>query len=52
MNEFADLTTSEFVSRYTGYKRNSAWSGLKSNHTEIRDVDGTFSFSFNTVVSG
>ena len=33
----ADLTTSEFVSRYTGYKLNNVWSGLKSTHTEIRD---------------
>ena len=43
---FADLTTSEFVSRHTGYKPNNVWSGLKSTHTEIRDVVGTFSFSF------
>ena len=44
---FADLTTSEFVSRYTGYKPNNVWSGLKSTHT---DVVGTFSFSFIWVV--
>ena len=43
---FADLTTSEFVSRYTGNKPNNVWSGLKSTHTEIRNVVGTFSFSF------
>ena len=47
---FADLTTSEFVSQYTGYKPNNVWSGLKSTHTEIRDVVGTFSFSFIWVV--
>merc|ERR1711868_156218 len=29
VNEFADLTTSEFVSQYTGYKPNNVWSGLK-----------------------
>ena len=38
VNEFADLTTSEFVSQYTGYKPNNVWSGLKSTHIEIRDV--------------
>ena len=27
VNEFADLTTSEFVSEYTGFKPNSVWSG-------------------------
>merc|ERR1712012_1371216 len=29
VNEFADLTTSEFVSQYTGYKPQNVWSGLK-----------------------
>ena len=29
VNEFADLTTSEFVSKYTGYKLNIVWSGRK-----------------------
>merc|ERR1712064_139325 len=29
VNEFADLTTSEFVSQYTGYKPSNVWSGLK-----------------------
>ena len=29
VNEFADFTTSEFVSQYTGYKPNNVWSGLK-----------------------
>ena len=29
VNEFADLTTSEFVSEYTGYKPNIVWSGRK-----------------------
>merc|ERR1711991_17214 len=29
VNKFADLTTSEFVSQYTGYKPNNVWSGLK-----------------------
>ena len=28
----ADLTTSEFVSGYTGYKSNSVCSGLKHSH--------------------
>ena len=28
-NEFADLTTSEFLSEYTGYKSNIMWSGRK-----------------------
>ena len=42
MNEFADLTTSEFVPRYTGYKRNNVWSGLKSTHVKIRNAEGTF----------
>ena len=28
----ADLTTSEFVFGYTGYKPNSVWSGLKHSH--------------------
>ena len=47
---FDDLTTSEFVSWYTGYKPNNVWSGLKSTHTEIRDVVGTFFFSCIWVV--
>ena len=29
VNEITALTTSESVSRYTGYKRNNVWSGLK-----------------------
>ena len=29
VNEFADLTTSEFVSEYTSYKPNIVWSGRK-----------------------
>ena len=29
VNEFADLTTSEFVSEYTRYKPNILWSGRK-----------------------
>merc|ERR1712136_645191 len=29
VNEFADLTTSEFVSQYIVYKPNNVWSGLK-----------------------
>ena len=29
MHEFADLTTSELVSQYVGYKPNNVWSGLK-----------------------
>ena len=29
VNEFADLTTSEFVSQYTEYKSNIVWSGRK-----------------------
>ena len=44
---FADLTTSEFVSQCTGYKPNNVWSGLKSTHVEIHDVDGAFFISFN-----
>merc|ERR1712065_108295 len=28
VNEFADLTTSEFVSQYTGYKPQNVWGGL------------------------
>ena len=55
VNEFADLTNSEFVSRYTGYKPNNVWSGLKHSRralTEIRGVVGTFFVSFNAVVSG
>ena len=39
VNEFADLTTSEFVSEYTGYKPNSVWSGRE--HLETHEyVDG------------
>ena len=44
--------TSEFVSRYTGYKPNNVWSGLKHSRralTEIRDVVGTFFVSFKAV---
>ena len=29
VNEFAALTTSEFVSYYNGYKPNNVWSDLK-----------------------
>ena len=29
---FADLTTSEFVSQYTGYKPNNVWSDLERSH--------------------
>ena len=29
VNEFAASTTSESVSRYTGYKHNDVWNGLK-----------------------
>ena len=33
VNDFADLTTSEFVSEYTGYKPNSVWSGREHLET-------------------
>ena len=42
MTEFADLTTSEFVSWYIGYKRNNVRSDLKSTHIKNRDVYSTF----------
>ena len=33
VNEFAYLTTSDFVSQYIGYKPNNLWSGLKHLET-------------------
>ena len=53
VNEFDDLTTSEFVSRYIGIKPDNVWSGLKHSRralTVIHDVDGTFLFPCNRVV--
>ena len=33
VNEFASLTTSESMSRYSGYKANNVWNGLKHVRT-------------------
>ena len=35
VNEFASLTTSEFVSQHTGHKRNNVWSGLKHSRRAL-----------------
>ena len=50
VNEFADLTTSEFVSRYTGYEPNNVWSGLKHSRRALTLKFVILAVSFNRVV--
>ena len=48
VNEFADLTTGEFVSEHTKYKSNTVWTGRK--HLTNHSISETLAIVFSQVM--